>query len=151
MSRQGGIKGWERKEDYNGEKVYYQRYRANDEAIDPRTRVEDRVSGVMIRGNEEEGFVVLMERDGERGHPSREFSSIEDAEEEAKRNLKDINETRLFETNTTVDEVMKIIEDIASDKGNDQYRMYRNIDAPSEIEKLAKFAGKIKKRSNSRF
>lgn len=144
MSRQGGIKGWEKKEDYSGEKVYYQRYQPEDEILDPRHRGDDMVNGVIIRGNSEEGYVVIMDRrrSGEGNH-SREFSSMDDATKEANRTMEDINEKRLFRTNTSESEVMRIIQDIASDKASDQYWYYDDIDASSEIEKLAKFAKKL--------
>lgn len=144
MSRQGGIKGWEKKEDYNGEKVYYQRYQPEDEIMDPRYRGDDSVEGVIIRGNSDEGYVVIMDRrKSGNGNHSREFNSMDDARKEANRIMEDINEKRLFRENTSESEIMKIIEDIASDRASDQHWYYENLDASREIEKLAKFASKL--------
>ena len=151
MTRQGGIKGWERKEDYSGEKVYYQRYQPEDEIIDPRYRTSSKLKGIIIRGNEDEGYVVIMERKDIRGwqegEPSPPHDTLEKAEEEAKRIAKKTNEARLFVSNTSLDKVMQIIEDIASDRAEENF-MYDDVDYPSDIKKLAEFGKKIQKQTN---
>lgn len=145
MGRQGGIKGWDRSEGGGLNEVVYSRYMPDDEVEDPRSR-RGRVQRILVRGNEEEGYVVIMEhndRDGSReGNHSREFQTLEDAEDEAKKIAREVNEERLFRTNTSVSDVMEIISDIASDKSNDQYTNY-NIDHARHVQNLAEFASTL--------
>ena len=123
MTRQGGIKGWE-KNDNPDSSEYLTVWRSFTTDDEIRTEQMRRNYPITVRvWDKIDGEYAVESEDGradreEVNASRRTFSSKEDAEEEAKRRLRRLNDHRIFATSISDDEIDSVLSMIKYDSRN---------------------------------